>query len=59
MQHVNFKAIQNMSNAIANNLQYDDDWISDDAKSKKILQYYIPIALWLFDQVQIGASSKG
>lgn len=59
MQHVNFKAIKNMSDAIAKNLEYEDDWISDEAKSKRILQHYIPIALWLFDQVQIGASTKG
>ena len=51
MSHVNFKAIKKISDAIAKNLEYEEDWISDDAKSKRIFEYYIPVALWLFDQV--------
>jgi D-glycerate 3-kinase len=43
-----------LANAIAKHLEFDSNWINDESKSARILTFYIPVALWLYQQVQIG-----
>lgn len=46
--------VMKLANAIAKHLEFDSNWINDESKSARILTFYIPVALWLYQQVQIG-----
>ena len=48
MEHLNYKVVKNLADAIADHLKFDNLWYMDEEKSSRILTYYIPIALWLY-----------
>lgn len=53
-QQPHWSKVKKLADAIAKNLEFDSNWVKDEAKSARILTFYIPIALWLEQQVRTG-----
>ena len=54
IENLSFDVVWSVAVSIAEHLEFDENWMEDEQASNRIFQYYIPLALWLYQQVQIG-----